>query len=241
MSQIQQMPILNNNLIISSDDTSDLASFQLNNNNDIINETCFIPLFSKANNLLINTGNVISTERLHSRTNHKNPTEEFEDILNNTLSEWLDSIDKEQVQSTRSVECRHPKYYKKIDPSTKQDVSISLKIFLNSLDPLVLSRAITTGKFINNKLYNQLEPLLLNIISVLEEIGADHIDSIVLAFPDKIFKQGELNKDLFLPIWSSLQNEKNIEKRISHIGLADFNSIYLQQVLDSLDDKSVIN
>ena len=46
-----------------------------------------LPLFAKANSLLFNSGNIVSTERLKRRTN-SNPQDEV-GALNNTLSKWI--------------------------------------------------------------------------------------------------------------------------------------------------------
>ena len=60
-------------------------------NHDItahIGEGQVLPLFSKANSLLFNSGNIVSTERLKRRTN-SNPQDEVADALNNTLQRWI--------------------------------------------------------------------------------------------------------------------------------------------------------
>lgn len=72
----------------------------------------------------------------------------------------------------------------------------------------------------------------------MEEIGVDHIDTLIISLSDKIFTYDELPKDIILPLWSAVQN--NIQnKSVSTAGLSDFNAKYLDQLINSLEDKNV--
>ncbi len=72
----------------------------------------------------------------------------------------------------------------------------------------------------------------------MNEIGTDHIDTLILAFPDKVFNYDELPKDLILPLWSIIQ--KNVKsKKITTAGISDFNANYLEQLMNALEDKNV--
>ena len=129
-----------------------------------------LPLFAKANSLLFNSGNIVSTERLKRRTN-SNPQDEVGDALNNTLARWMATEEPLKSQESKSIKCRHPEYYEKIKEAERDDMSISgelhlhaivqleglksfqlcfflplVKIFLNSIDPEVLERAIDTSE-----------------------------------------------------------------------------------------------
>lgn len=78
-----------------------------------------------------------------------------------------------------------------------------------------------------------------NFNLVLDEIGANQIDTLILSLPEKIFNRDELPKDLLLPLWSSVQ--QNIQnKRVLTAGLCDFNATNLEQFLNALEDKNVI-
>jgi hypothetical protein len=72
----------------------------------------------------------------------------------------------------------------------------------------------------------------------MTEMGTDHIDTLILSFPDKLFIQDSLPVDLIIPLWSVVQDYiANHKVKIS--GLADFNAKHLQQFFDALEDKNV--
>lgn len=73
---------------------------------------------------------------------------------------------------------------------------------------------------------------------VLEEIGVDRIDTLIISFPEKIFNQENLPVELVIPIWSVVQ--KHVEsKQILAAGLSDFNAKYLEQFLNAIGDRNV--
>lgn len=72
----------------------------------------------------------------------------------------------------------------------------------------------------------------------MEEIGVDHIDTLIISFPEKIFNQDDLPKDLILPLWSIIEN--HIQNRVVlNAGLADFNAKFLEDFFKLLGDKNV--
>ena len=71
------------------------------------------------------------------------------EIINNTLSNWLNSVDKNELQESKLIECRHPEFYEKLDESEKNDISISVKLFLNTFDPEELNKSIVKSKCTN--------------------------------------------------------------------------------------------
>lgn len=181
----------------------------------MVEDAKYLPIFPKATRLLFNSGNVVSSDRLKKRTN-LNPEEELLEVINNTLVTWLNSVDKNELRERKLIECRHPEFYEKLNESEKSDISISVKLFLNTFDPEELNKSIT---------------------KILEEIGADVIDTLILSLPEKIFNRDELPRDLLLPLWSVVQqNVRN--KRVLTAGLCDFNAKNLEQLLNALEDKN---
>lgn len=174
-----------------------------------------LPVFPKANSLLFNSGNVVSSNRLKKKTNQP-PEEELIEVFSKTLESWLRLNDHSQIKESKVIECRHPEFCEKINPANKDDVSISVKLFLNTFDVAVLNESIKT---------------------VLEEIGVDQIDTLIISLSDKIFTYDELPKEIILPLWSAVQN--NIQnKSVTTAGLSDFNAKYLEQLINSLEDKN---
>ncbi|CAF0754089.1 unnamed protein product [Brachionus calyciflorus] len=173
------------------------------------------PILPKATSLLINSGNVVSGDRLKKRTNI-NPQDELIEVINTTFSNWLNTINKESYQENKVIECRNPETYEKLQESELDDISISVKLFLNSLDPEVVNQSIK---------------------QILNEMGADHIDTLIISYPDKVFTHEELPNDLVIPVWSVIQDYIDA-KKISTAGLADFNATYLEQFYNLLQDKN---
>lgn len=192
-------------------------TIRLDLNNHVANGTSVMePVLAKATSLLLNSGNVVSSDRLKKKTN-LNPQDELNDVLNNTLASWVNSItDQSQIQESKSVICRHPEIYEKVNENEKSDVSVSVKLFLNNLDPEVLRQAVKT---------------------IMNEIGVDCIDTLILSFPEKIFSHDDLPSDVIVPEWSVVQ-EFIDAKQIVNAGLSDFNAKYLEQFYKVLPDKS---
>lgn len=173
------------------------------------------PYLPKATSLLFNSGNVVSSDRLKKRTN-LNPQDELNEVLNNALSCWASTPNASQVRENKSVKCRHPELYERIDENEKKDMSISIKIFLTNLDPEVINQAVKT---------------------ILDEIGADCIDTLIISFPDKIFNHDELPYDLVMPVWNVVQGYIDTRQILS-AGLSDFNAKYMEQFMNALEDKN---
>ena len=114
-----------------------------------------------------------------------------------------------------------------------------MKLFLNTYDPEVLNESIKKSNFIlTNSRFFSFSYLFSKIFLVLEEIGADYIDTLIISLSDKIFTYEELPKDIILPLWSSVQTNI-LNKLVMTAGLSDFNAKYLEQLINSLDDKNV--
>jgi len=172
----------------------------------------YLPIFPKANSFLFNSGNIVSSNRPRKKTN-QNSNDELIEVFNNTFESWLRNVDLTKIQETKAIKCRHPEFYEKI--TNKDEISISVKLFLNTLDVNALNQAIK---------------------KTLDEIGADRIDSLILSLSDKIFTHEDLPKETMLPIWSAVQKHIQ-EKLVVTAGLSDFNAKYLEQLCNSLDDK----
>jgi glutamate--cysteine ligase regulatory subunit len=180
------------------------------------------PVIPKATSLLFNSGNIVASERflLKKKTN-TSPQEELTDVLNKTFSAWLQTQQNDDKSSSisdlKAVQCRHPEFYERlVSPEQQDDLSISVKIFLNSFNEQTFEQSLET---------------------IMNELGCSKIDTLILSFPDKIFNQEELPKDTIMPIWAAVQ--KAIQSnRIAIAGLADFNAHYLGQLLDLLEDKN---
>ena len=171
------------------------------------------PSFPRATSILFNSGNVVQSDRLKKRTN-LNPQDELNEVLNNTLYSWLNSSERTGAQEEKFVKCRHPEFYQKLEQSEADELSISVKLFLNSLDYETVNQSIQT---------------------ILDEIGTTQIDTLIVSFPDKIFGQDSLPKEVVMPLWQIVQNCID-SKVVGSAGLADFNANYLKQFLDSLED-----
>lgn len=64
------------------------------------------------------------------------------EVINNTLSCWLNNVDRVKINENKLIECRHPEFYERLNASEKNDILISVKLFLNTFDPDELNKAI---------------------------------------------------------------------------------------------------
>lgn len=176
------------------------------------------PLFPKATQLSLNTGNIVSANRLKRKANFI-LNDELIESLNSIFNNWLPTLDEQHVselQEQKHVICRDPEYYEKFDASERDEVSISVKLFLNTFDPIALENAL-----------NQ----------ILEELNVSHIETLVLSFPDAIFNRSILDKNVIKPLWT-LIIEKNLEEKIIlSAGVSDLNKSYLEQLCNLIENK----
>lgn len=177
------------------------------------------PAIPKATSLLFNSGNIVASERfLQKKKTNTSPQEELTDVLNKTFSAWLQTQTHQNtlISELKSVQCRHPEFYERLTPEQQDDLSISVKIFLNSFNEHTFEQALET---------------------IMDEIGCLKIDTLILSFPDKIFNQEDLPKETIMPIWATVQKAIHANKIVT-AGLSDFNAHYLGQLLDLLEDKN---
>ena len=175
------------------------------------------PALPKATSLLVNSGNMVASERflLKKKTN-MSAQEELNDVLNKTFAAWLASADRAVLHDAKTIQCRHPELYERLAHDEKSEVSVSVKLFLNAFDEQTLADALAT---------------------VAGEIGCDRLDTVILSFPDKLFGDDELPKELLMPVWAALQRSVHAG-RVGTAGLADFSAHNLSQFVAALEDKS---
>lgn len=119
-----------------------------------------------------------------------------------------------------------------------------MKLFLNNLDPEIFNQAIKKSKnivfFYKLTTTTKLFKIFMSefLIKVLDEIGVDSIDTLIISFPDKIFNQENLPIELIMPIWTIVQNYIDT-KQIVTAGLSDFNAKYLVQFSNAIPDRNV--
>jgi glutamate--cysteine ligase regulatory subunit len=210
------------------------------------NDVKFVPVFPKACTLLLNSGNIVTCDRLTRKSGRKavgasdtNETTtvstgpqtdseiEVTDMINNTIGGWLQSPERQStsIEEAKEVRIRHPGLYCKCESTnarmekdssvvTKDEVSTSVKLFLNSFDP---------------------ECLRDSIKQILSETGVDRIETLIVSFPDKIFNQDHLPSELLLPLWKCV-NEFVQREVVHHAGLADFNFSYLEEFFKLIDE-----
>ena len=114
-----------------------------------------------------------------------------------------------------------------------------MKLFINVFDPKEFDRTlqISMKSFKNNQCIKNFFHCFF-LIKVMDEIGTEHIDTLILSLPDKLFIQESIPIEIIMPLWSVVQ-EHITNQKIKSSGLADFNAKHLQQFFDALEDKNV--
>ena len=132
------------------------------------------------------------------------------------MKSWIannrDDNDNEDLNaSCQSI--RHPERYQMLAPEESDDMIVSVKLFLKTFDDAkILEQAISP---------------------IMKEISINRIDSLILSLPDTFFAHEYLPKDLFFPLWNTIQNDE----KVLSAGLADFDVKYLEQLCESIDNK----
>jgi diketogulonate reductase-like aldo/keto reductase len=79
-----------------------------------------------------------------------------------------------------------------------------------------------------------------SIQTIIDELGSQRIDTLILSLPDKVFSQDLLPSEQVMSVWSCIQNYID-SKVIESAGLADFNAHYIKQFFNALEDQNVIS
>ncbi|CAF1615334.1 unnamed protein product [Rotaria sp. Silwood1] len=202
----------------------------------IILEPLLSPLFPKATEILFYTGNTLASLKLMKKTN-KTITEEIIEYISTVLQTMRLEMDEKQFQNETYVKFlpisdetpitnNYSTAGSDTEQLTREDLKFSVKIFLRSLDPEVLSHTIDTG-FV----YISIKRGILN------ELKENYLESIMISLSN-FGVQITLND--FLPLWRVIEDYID-KKKILSAGVCDFMLPLLSDLYDACKHKPYAN
>lgn len=194
-------------------------------------------MVGNASSMTVHTGNVIDWFLLKkNRCRHGliSP-DELMDGLNCVMKSWVRDTTHNPLHiegSVPNLEIANPQLVKEIDPSTRKELKISIKLFLNETKPRVIQSAID---------------------KITKNLSIQRVDSVLVAFPsnpnNKIIPHDDdymqssnpaVDFDDVKAIWQELEVcVKN--GLVDQIGVCDFDQDELQALYDWADIKPSVN
>ncbi|UJR10264.1 hypothetical protein I4U23_014472 [Adineta vaga] len=177
-----------------------------NENKDKL-EPVLQPLFPKAREILFYTGNTLTLFKIMKKTN-TSITEEIEEYMSTMLQTMRTDGNEKQFENQTyvkflpisdevSVANNHNSSSPDNEQLTREDLKFSVKIFLRSLEPEILSHTIDT---------------------VLNELKENYLESVMIALPNY---GAQITIDDFLPLWRIVEDYIDKQKILS-AGVCDF-------------------
>lgn len=165
-------------------------------------------------NIIINTGNIISSKELKKKAT-QSPSEEVCDSVSGAFNTWL-KTEKVDLASS-SVFCNNFTEDKseKLD---RADLKISVKIFLGNYSCKALKTSIS---------------------QVMQVLEIDMIDSLILSMPASRNNE-QFNLDDMKPFWNELENFVR-EGKIITIGVSDLDTGELAELYNWTEIKPSVN
>ncbi|XP_045468147.1 glutamate--cysteine ligase regulatory subunit [Harmonia axyridis] len=147
----------------------------------------------QVNNVIINTGNILSLNDITKKT-IQNPSEELLEAINITIKEYQNGQTPSQPDQPLIVSRPNDDSVSKISEHDSSDLKFGFKIFLTSDDPVLLIDSIEKAL------------ITLNVASV---------NNVIIAFIDKRNDIGEIKS-----VWTALEDYV-LQNKINKIGIAD--------------------
>ncbi|CAH1785864.1 unnamed protein product [Owenia fusiformis] len=174
-----------------------------------------IPVFPNVGSILINTGNIVNWNRLKRKPSRQSK-DELVECLNVSISDWIVGIDKTEAQYMNDLEIISKRVEaEKLTPEEREQLKITVKIFMGSLDPTALSDAVSRA---------------------MSDLGTTFIETVLVSFPEKLGEDLESIK----PLWNRLE-DFHADDTVYGIGVCDMSKDLLEQLYDWAKVKPCIN
>lgn len=165
-------------------------------------------LFNHATTMKLHTGNLVNRSRLKKKC-PSSPSEELQDCIQGTLSEWFASmpstLDSQELPSV--LDCTNPDQTEIIKPEEREELKVSVKLFLSEADCLSIRNAVDMACSL---------------------LGVSQLDSVIIAPPPLL--DGEVQTLTHLqPLWEELESLVHSQK-IAAIGTSDLDKCLLEQL-----------
>ncbi|CAF0945706.1 unnamed protein product [Adineta steineri] len=199
------------------------------NENQTNLEPVLEPLFPKCTEILVSTGNTLTLFQLIKKTNCS-ITEEVTEYMSMMLQAIRKDTDGKQFQEEKYVKLlpvhdeSQPVSINGTTPGvsihneqiTREDLKFSIKIFLRSLEPEILTNAIDT---------------------VLNELKENYLESVMISLPN--YGAGATLNN-FMPLWNIIEDYIDKQKILS-AGVCDFMLPLLSELCDAAKHKPYAN
>nr|XP_009302077.1 glutamate--cysteine ligase regulatory subunit isoform X1 [Danio rerio] len=164
-------------------------------------------LFSHATTLKLHTGNLVNRSRLKKKC-PSSPSEELQDCIQGTLSEWFTAMPSSLDSELPSVlDCSIPENTEAITPEEREELKVSVKLFLTEWDCSSIRSAVDMACL---------------------SLGVSQLDSVIIAPPS--LPEGESQTLTHLqPLWQELESLVQSQK-IAAIGTSDLDKTLLEQL-----------
>ncbi|XP_058495437.1 glutamate--cysteine ligase regulatory subunit [Solea solea] len=163
-------------------------------------------LLTNARTLRIHTGNLVNRNRLKKKC-PSSPSEELRDCIQATLSDWLSMTKPPSENFIDTLDCSVPQATDVITPEEREEVKVSVKLFL--CDPIQSSirDAVELG---------------------CQTLAVSQLDSVIIA-PPALVEGDSLTLAHLQPTWEELETLVR-SQRIAAIGTSDLDKDLLEQL-----------
>jgi len=187
-------------------------------------------VISHTNNITFHTGNIIDWFLMKKYKNSSISPDELMDGLKCVIKSWTKNISKSTLDIdslAASLELSNQKLVKEIDPTLRDEMKISIKLFLNEYKPKIVRDAI-------NKITRSLD--------------VDRLDSVLLSFPlpnnkkvtqERILTPNERFEHI-KEVWKVLE-EIVMEGKVNQIGVCDFDMTEIEDLYEFAQIKPSVN
>ncbi|XP_064616948.1 glutamate--cysteine ligase regulatory subunit-like [Liolophura sinensis] len=191
-----------------------------------------IPLFPKAESMLINSGNIVNWNRL-KRNPKQTPDEELAECINETLENFLTSADKTELQYVTDLVCVHSKFKETIPSAERDELKLTGMMFLEFTVGMATKMKVS--------LCNLQSPSHITeaIDKTMSQLDVTFIETVLLSFPGR---EEELTLEEIQPYWQVLEGLVEGESAsVLSIGVSDLSTNQLKQLYQWAQVKPIIN
>ncbi|GFR78560.1 glutamate--cysteine ligase regulatory subunit [Elysia marginata] len=182
-----------------------------------------IPLFPKATSMFVHTGNIINWNRLKRKLNQTS-TEEVCDCIGTSLSNYLASVDKTELQYVTQLYRVNTENVEVFEDGEREEVKVTVKIFVcTSQSTAVIAEAVE---------------------KVLSELRTTYVETLLLAVSppsdEEESEQSSVNLDLIKQYWEAMELLVSQDKVLS-LGICDLNKEALEELYKWAKVKPTVN
>ncbi|XP_030582526.1 glutamate--cysteine ligase regulatory subunit [Archocentrus centrarchus] len=163
-------------------------------------------LLNHAKTFRLHTGNLVSRSRLKKKC-PGSPSEELRDCIQATLSDWISTAKLSSKDLTEILECSIPEATDAITPEEREEVKVSVKLFLCESGQSSIKEAVEMA---------------------CQTLAVSQLDSVIIAPPGPL--EGDSQSLAHLqPAWEELEALVR-SKQIAAIGTSDLDKDLLEQL-----------